>query len=201
MATATEKSCNSQLSNEEQCPNSDWLLSELTSYAKTEHASIQQEEESLAASYWRLGHALTLARRNFGRGQWAKYLAELEIEKTRSSKAMAIYRTFPGMEGLAGKSADAAYKERVRKKKSSGGTSKDDSDSGSESSDTDETTDDGQDTLQSFLVRLRRDSEHWVHEAISVQQGETAELIDLLEQAMSVLQEIHRSLQKQPKGG
>ena len=197
MATVTEKSCDSQLSSEELCPNSEWPLSELTDYAKTEHASIQQEEESLATSYWRLGYALTLAKRHFGRGQWGKYLAEQGIDKTRSSRAMAIYRTFPGMEGLAGKSVDAAYKERKRKKKSNRGKSQDDSDSGLEDKDTNETSDERPDTLQTFLVRLRQDSEHWVHEAAFAPQCEIAELIDLAEQAMSALQEIHCSLQEQ----
>ena len=74
MSTATEKSCDSQLSSEEHYPNSNWPLSELTRYAKTEYASIGQEEESLAATYWRLGHALTLAKRHFNRGQWGKPL-------------------------------------------------------------------------------------------------------------------------------
>jgi hypothetical protein len=139
-----------------------------------------------------------LAKRHFGRGQWGKFLTELGIEKTRSSRAVAIYRTFPEMEGLAGKSVDAAYKERERKKKATGGESKGDSDS--QYSDTEETRDDGEDTLQAFLLRLRQDSEHWIHEAAFVHQGEATELIDLLEQAMSVLQEIRQCLQEQSTG-
>jgi len=197
MATTTVKSCDSQLSSEEQCPNSEWSLDELANYAKTEHTTIQQAEESLAATYWRLGHALILAKRHFGRGQWGKYLAELGIEKTRSSRAMAIYRTFPDMAGLEGKSVDAAYKERERKKKSTGEKSKDDSDL--ENHDNEETADDGEDTLRAFLVRLHQDSERWVHEAAFVSQDESVELIDLVEQAMSVLQEIHGLLQEQSK--
>ena len=75
---------------------------------------------------------------------------------------MAIYRTFPGMKGLTGKSVDAAYRERERKKKTSGGNSTEDSQS--ESSDPEKTSCDGQATLHTFLVQLRQDVEHWVHD-------------------------------------
>ena len=195
MATAIEKSCDSQFSEQERSPNSDWPLDELTDYAKTAHTSIKDDEESLAAAYWRLGHALTLAKRHFGRGQWGKYLAECGIDKTRSSKSMAIYRTFPEITGLAGKSVDAAYKERKRKKGKRGSNSSADSQLGS--SDVHKPSEDQEATLRTFLVQLREDAEHWVHEASFVAQADTAQLIELVEQSMSVLQEIHHSLQEQ----
>lgn len=196
MPTATEKGCDSQLSSDNRSPSSNWPLSDLTVYAQAEHQAIQRGEESLTASYWRLGHALTFARRQFARGQWRQYLEELKIEKTRSSKAMAIYRTFPEVKDLAGKSVAVAYKERLRRKNSSG--------RGGDSnrrSNTDcpreETSDGDQDTLRSFLDNLQRDSNHWVHEAAFVEPGEATDLLPMLEVAVTSLQEVRRFLEQQ----
>ena len=62
-----------------------------------------------------MGAALSYARRHFAHGQWQKYLEQLGIEKTRASKARAIFRTFSREEKLNGISVDEAYRHRKRK--------------------------------------------------------------------------------------
>ena len=198
MATASKKSCGPQLDEENSEPNSDWPLSDLTDFARNENQAIQQNGELLAGSYWRLGHALTLARRHFARGQWGKYLEELGIDKTRSSKAMAIYRTFPCIDKLRGHSVESAYNERVRKKRANRvRDSESEDDSPPTNSEASEAATSGHGTLREFLSCMHAESEHWVHEAAFVEGAEAAEALILCTQALAALQEIHRSLQQQ----
>jgi len=51
-------------------------------------------EKQLAPTYWRLGQALSLARKQFHYCQWDKYLKSLEFERTRAARARAIFNTF-----------------------------------------------------------------------------------------------------------
>ncbi|MEK6234594.1 MAG: hypothetical protein N2C14_07765, partial [Planctomycetales bacterium] len=77
------KSCDPQLLHEQ--PNEAWGVERLGEFAQARHREIEADEQSLAQAYWRLGLALNLARRQFSHGQWAKFLDELRIEKTRAS--------------------------------------------------------------------------------------------------------------------
>lgn len=96
-------------------PTAEWGVEQLGVYAQLQHRIIVDGETSLAAVYWRLGHALGLARKDFSRGQWQGYLKKLGIDKTRASKARAIYRTFKEEEQVRGLSVDEAYGRRKRK--------------------------------------------------------------------------------------
>jgi len=157
MAKAAKKGCGSQLSGEDRIPAQDWQLLELSDYAKAEYSAIQEREESLAVMYWRLGHALTLARELVMRGRWRPYLEELGIEKTRSSKAMAIHRTFPQIEDVAGMTVDAAYEKRTRKMRTRRGRTATDAD--------------GCETLPGFLAHLREKSDDWLREAACIHRA------------------------------
>ena len=112
------KSCESQLLDEQ--PNEAWDVERLGEFARARHQEIDADEQSLARAYWQLGLALNLARRQFSHGQWAKFLDELGIDKTRASKARAIQRTFDTENSVDGLSVQEAYRKRKRKSRKSG---------------------------------------------------------------------------------
>ena len=95
-------------------PGNDWDVDRLSAFARREHQAIVAGESTLAGAYWRLGNALTKVRKQMGHGHWLPYLASLGIEKTRSSKACAVYRTFPSLEDLSGMTVAEAYAARPR---------------------------------------------------------------------------------------
>ena len=109
-----EKSCEPQLLDDEQ-PSHSWGLDKLAEFAQEQHRIIVDGEKEQVPAYWRLGQALSLARKQFARGQWGKYLDELEIHKTRASKARAIFRSFQSPKDVAGKSVEEAYGCRDRR--------------------------------------------------------------------------------------
>jgi len=67
--------------------------------------------------YWRLGQALNLARSHSSRGEWASFLDDLGIEKTRASRARAIQSAFATEEAVAGLTVEQAYAQRKSKSK------------------------------------------------------------------------------------
>jgi hypothetical protein len=93
-------------------PDHSWGLKQLGDYARRQHNAIVQGETSLAASYWRLGQVLELARKQLGRGHWSRFLKSLGVHKARASKARAIYRSFPNPETLTGVAVEEAYDQR-----------------------------------------------------------------------------------------
>lgn len=108
-----QKSCDPQRFADE--PQANWGVEDLGRYARARHDEIAAGEQSLAAAYWRLGAALNLARRQFGRGQWGKFLAEFGIEKTRASKARAIHQAFGSKRAVERLSVQEAYSRRERR--------------------------------------------------------------------------------------
>ena len=113
---ADQKSCGTPQPLPASEPNNEWLPAQLSIYARTQYQQIIDAETHLARPYRRLGHALDLAKKDFGHGQWAQYLKELGIDKTRASKARAIYRTFPKEEDVANLTVEEAYARRRRKR-------------------------------------------------------------------------------------
>ncbi|HWB00216.1 MAG TPA: hypothetical protein VG713_17100 [Pirellulales bacterium] len=102
-----EKSFGPKPSVEDQ-PSHSWTTEQLGDYAKAQHQLIVDGENQLALVYWNLGMALTIARRQFPRGEWGPRLLSLGISKPRSSRALAIFRTFSAPEHLADKSVEQA---------------------------------------------------------------------------------------------
>ncbi|MGA2617297.1 MAG: hypothetical protein ABSF26_06760 [Thermoguttaceae bacterium] len=96
-------------------PNSEWGLGQLGVYAQLQYRQIMDGEKSLTTRYWRLGLALVLARSIFKHGLWSQHLKDLGIDKTRASKARAIYRAFAKAGDVAGLRVDEAYARRKRK--------------------------------------------------------------------------------------
>ena len=54
----------------------------LGAYAREKHDTIAKAEKQLAAQYWRLGLALSIAREKFKHGKWGQHLQSLGIDKT-----------------------------------------------------------------------------------------------------------------------
>jgi len=96
-------------------PTNEWGLEELGVYATLQHRQILDGEKLLTPAYWRLGHALALAKDAFKHGKWAQYLKDLGIDKTRAAKARAIYRSFGSPDEVAKLTVEEAYAERERR--------------------------------------------------------------------------------------
>jgi hypothetical protein len=96
-------------------PTSEWGLDQLSVYAQLQHRQIMDGEKLLSPSYWRLGRALVLAKKAFKHGNWGQHLKNLGIDRTRASKAVAIFRTFDKEQDVAGLRVDEAYDRRERK--------------------------------------------------------------------------------------
>lgn len=75
-------------------PNVEWTLEQLAPYVVAQHQTIVDGEKNLTPAYWRLGHALKLAKKNFAHGQWSKQLKEWGIGETRAARVRAIYDTY-----------------------------------------------------------------------------------------------------------
>ena len=96
-------------------PSNEWGLEELSTYAQMQYRQILDGEKLLAPAYWRLGHALILAKEAFRHGKWSQHLKDLGIDKTRASRARAIYRTFDKDEDVSGLTVEQAYAKRRRR--------------------------------------------------------------------------------------
>ena len=59
-----------------------------------------------------MGMALSLIRGNYAQGEWDSWLATVQINKTRASKARAIYNSFSTIEALGNLSIEEAYARR-----------------------------------------------------------------------------------------
>ena len=108
------ESCGPQLFADGE-PSNEWGLEELDIYAQMQYQHILSGERLLSPAYWRLGHALVLAKEAFAHGKWSQHLKDLGIDKTRASKARAIYRTFDKPEDVAGLTVEEAYARRQGK--------------------------------------------------------------------------------------
>lgn len=87
---AETQSCDPQLI-EVEIPSRAWGLDRLSAAAVEVYQRLLSDERFLTPHYWRLGRLLTLARKEFHRGQWGAYLNELGIDKTRAAKSMRIH--------------------------------------------------------------------------------------------------------------
>jgi hypothetical protein len=111
--TDNGKSCGPQLFAHGE-PSNEWGLEELGLYAQMQYDHILAGEKLLTPAYWRLGHALVLAKKAFRHGKWTQYLKDLGIDKTRASKARSIHRTFDSPEDVAKLTVEEAYAKRQR---------------------------------------------------------------------------------------
>jgi hypothetical protein len=183
----TEKTCGPQLFDAE--PSHSWTLEKLGEYAQQQHRTIIDGEKQLTPAYWRLGQALMLLRKQFNRGQWGLYMESLGIEPTRAARARAIYRTFPSVEQVAGKSVEEAYGERVgrqrveRRRKTKWRHTRTESIR-------------GQEALCAFLNRVPSEAEALLKEAGRTEPAQARHLLVAVERAIEQLVQLRDRLQK-----
>ncbi|MFC1597785.1 hypothetical protein ACFL5Q_07630 [Planctomycetota bacterium] len=108
------KSCGPQLLVADE-PSPDWSPEQLRAYALKQHGEILAGEKLLTPSYWRLGHALVLAKQTHLYGKWSQYLEDLGISTTRASRARAIYQAFDRVEDVSDMTVEVAYAQRRRR--------------------------------------------------------------------------------------
>lgn len=113
-SAAELKSCDPQLIDAD-APSRGWGLDRLSAAAVDAYRKLLGDERFLTQRYWRLGQLLCLARKEFHRGQWEPYLNQLEIDKTRATKAMRIYETFATEQATTELTVAEAYDRRQRR--------------------------------------------------------------------------------------
>ncbi len=97
-------------------PSNEWTPNQLGWYAQAQQQQIVDGEKLMTPAYWRLGQALHFAKKNFGHGQWTKFLESWGIDKTRAARARAIYGAFDNEQAVLGISVEQAYKQRKRRR-------------------------------------------------------------------------------------
>ena len=107
------KSCGPKLLDNEE-PSQDWSLEKLNNYARLQCREILDGKKLLTPMYWRLGAALSLAKKAFKHGEWCQHLEDQGIDKTQASKARAIHQTFAKVVDVAGLTVEEAYARRKR---------------------------------------------------------------------------------------
>ena len=180
------KSCGPQLFNDGE-PNNEWGLDELSLYAQMQHRQIIDGEKLLTPSYWRLGHALVLAKQALNHGQWARYLRELGIDKTRACRARAIYRTFAKEEELGGLTVEQAYARRESQQ-----PAKPDKERDSAA----EAKNDVQ-RLRNSVSLIAQQAEEVIHDAAFASREEAVILIPAVRHVVDRLQEVLKFLEEQ----
>jgi len=181
-----DKSCDPQLLFNGE-PSNEWGLDELGIYAQLQDRQITDGEKLLTPSYWRLGHALTLAKKAFNHGQWSKYLEELGIDKTRASRARAIYRTFDEEADVAGLTVAEAY---ARRRKKTIGKPEEDADGAA-------TCTEDVRRLRKSVTNIAQQTGTAIQDAAFVASEEAAILIPAVRNAIGQLQELLAFLEEQ----
>ena len=178
------KSCESQLFPKGK-PTAKWSLDELCGYSQEKHAAIAETEKPLAAQYWLLGLALTLAREKFKHGKWGQHLKSLGIDKTRVSKAIAIFKANPSGKETAKMSVAEAYAKRQRKKKAP--TSEPPAISEKAA-------------FRQFLHGIDQDAEKYIHVAAFLEPGEASAFALDVAKTIQALNDILTQLQQTATG-
>lgn len=180
------KSCGPKLFRDGE-PSGEWALDELGAYAQFRHRQILEGERQLAVGYWRLGQALVLAKQAFKHGLWSQYVRDLGIDKTRASKATAIFQTFDGADEVARLTVEEAYARRQRRRpvKAGGGP--------------DGATHPKEDVqrLRKAVAAIAKRSGDAVHDAAFVAGKEAVILIPAVRKAIGQLQDLLEHLERQ----
>lgn len=87
---------------------------ELGAAAAAELTVILSDERAVAVRYWHLGQLLSWARKPLTHGQWGRFLKQWKIDKSRSAKALRIFRAFATPEAVAGLTVAEAYERSAK---------------------------------------------------------------------------------------
>ena len=164
-------------------PSNEWTPDQLGWYAQAQHQQIVDGEKLLTPAYWRLGKALNFAKKNFGHGQWTKFLESWGIDKTRAARARAIYGAFDNDEAVLGISVEQAYKQRKRRQVTAPGAKR------SRSCE--------ERTLSRFAMNVSRQAESLIDEAAFVESKNAGRLLPALDEAIIRLQRLRDWLERQ----
>lgn len=82
--------------------------------AAAELIAILTDERAVAVRYWHLGRLLTWARKPLTHGQWGQFLRQWKIDKSRSAKALRIFRAFTTPEAVAELTVAEAYERGAK---------------------------------------------------------------------------------------
>ena len=178
-----EKSCGPQHLDDER-PSSNWGLDKLGEFARQQQRRIVDGEQELTFVYWKMGQALEFARKQLTHGQWGAYLGDLGIEKTRASKARAIFRTFPSLQDVEGKSLEEAYQCRERRQEQPQRAAKRKPKSKGKA-------------LKAFLGSVPKEAEAMLSQAATMQPPEARKLITAIDAAIENLQRLRETLAAQ----
>lgn len=174
------ESCGPQHLDEEQ-PSRTWGLEKLGEFAQRQQRRIVDGEQALTLVYWLLGQALDWARQQLTRGQWGAYLAELGIDKTRASKARAIFRAFRSLNDVEGQSVEEAYACRSRRQEQAPRAAKRKPKGKGKA-------------LKAFLKDVPKGAEALIHEAVTMRPPEASQLITAIDAAIENLQRLRETL-------
>jgi hypothetical protein len=154
-----------------------WSIDRITDFVVEQNDGIDERERRLTPCYWRLGMALSHARKYFNRGQWGQYLKSLNIDKTRASKSQAIFRTFKSEDDVDGLTVEQAYSQRERTCRKG-------------------TAPNGRSMLHEYFDRILSEAEDMIRMTALLESSDAAELLPECQQALDRLTEIDRQLQR-----
>ena len=189
------KCCTTQHLDAEE-PSSEWDVDRLGSLAAKLNKSASEQETCLAIIYWQLGQTLSLARCNFNHGQWNKFLSERDIEKSRASRAVAIFRHFPQKEDVNHLTVKHAYAARKRMQKQET-TARREEGARDEKPPTPVESSRPSRTLKAHLSEIIAMSPQFFQEVESATQAEAADLLCAIEQVWERFGELHELVKKQ----
>jgi hypothetical protein len=172
-------------------PNNEWFPEQLSTYAQLQYQQILDGEMHLSRPYWRLGNALELARKSFGRGQWQQYLQSMQIDKTRAAKSRAIYRTFAAEEDVGRLTVEQAYAQRQRNRAAKSESPSPDATPAKKSAQ----------NLRNSVTKIADRTGTVVHDAAFATPGEAVILIPAVRKAIRELQTLLEYLERQAAAG
>lgn len=174
-------------------PDDTWDIDRLGEHAREQHNHIVQGEQSLAPHYWKLGRALKIAKRQIRRGQWLSFLTAFDVNRTRACRALAIFRSFPTAESVAGLSVEQAYECRAKRqshRRRKEGEPRPQHEEASPWPACDKT----EKGLTTFLTQVRQGAEEFVDVAAFLEKDRRSALFSLHQAAMERLQYLGRLL-------
>jgi len=164
-------------------PTAEWTIEELTIYAQAQRDAIYEDERRGAVAYWRLGQALNMLRKNFHHGHWEKLLNDLQLEKSKASRARAIAKTFAEEREVVRLTVKEAYEKRTRPQRRAPKTSGE--------------PNRALKRLRQFLAHVAKKADFYLDEAAFADVTSASETLPAVAAAIEKLRTLHTYLSKQ----
>ncbi len=127
-----------------------------------------------------------LAKKSLNHGHWKQYLKKLGIDKTRASKARAIYNAFPELEQVTGLTVEEAYGQRSGKQQGSAADSP-----------RVDTMEQQTQRMRKSITKIAKQAGDAIHDAAFAGPEEATILIPAVRKAIVELQELLQHLETQ----